>query len=92
MNMRITPNVDPLKSSCWEYDINAMNIYNILKTKKDDSFPISYESLRLKVLKHVPIESLKEIFTNFEMKVIFSDINTKRIRNPKTKQYLNTLQ
>ena len=91
MNRRMNPNIEILNSVCWDYDIDANNVYNILKTKDDKDSPISFDTLRYKVLKYISVESLKTIFLAHEIKSIFSDINLKKIRNPQTKSFLATL-
>ena len=76
---------------CWDYEINAKDVYNILKTKNDKDFPISFDVLRKKVLKYIPITKLREIFSTNEMIEIFSGINSNTLRNPLTKEYITAL-
>ena len=82
-----TYNIECLEAVCWDYDINANDVYTILKTKKDDDFPISFDVLRKKVLKYISIDNLQKIFTLEELKDIFSGINPKTIRNPETRDF-----
>ena len=79
--------VECFKAVCWDYNINANDVYTILKTKKDDDFPISFDVLRKKVLKYVSIAKLQEIFTLEELQDIFSGINPYAIRNPETRDF-----
>ena len=58
----IVKNIEFLEAVCWDYDINSNDVYTILKTKKDDDLPISFDVLRKKVLKYVSIIKLQEIF------------------------------
>ena len=83
----IVKNIEFLEAVCWDYDINSNDVYTILKTKKDDDFPISFDVLRKKVLKYVSIAKLQEIFTLEELKDIFSGINPNTIRNPETRDF-----
>ena len=80
-------NIEIFEAVCWDYDINANDVYTILKTKKDDDFPISFDVLRKKVLKYVSISKLQEIFTLEELEDIFSGINPYTIRNPETRDF-----
>jgi uncharacterized protein (DUF433 family) len=84
---KLVKNIECLEAVCWDYDINANDVYNILKTKNDENFPISFDVLRKKVLKYVSIAKLQEIFTLEELKDIFSGINPNTIRNPETRDF-----
>ena len=84
---KLVKNIEFLEAVCWDYNINANDVYTILKTKKDDDFPISFDVLRKKVLKYVSIAKLQEIFTLEELKDIFSGINPNTIRNPETRDF-----
>ncbi|MGJ0333189.1 hypothetical protein NG752_04055 [Aliarcobacter cryaerophilus] len=84
---KLVKNIECLEAVCWDYDINANDVYTILKTKKDDDFPISFDVLRKKVLKYISIDNLQKIFTLEELKDIFSGINPKIIRNPETRDF-----
>ena len=70
---KLVKNIEFLEAVCWDYDINSNDVYTILKTKKDDDLPISFDVLRKKVLKYVSIIKLQEIFTLEELKDIFSN-------------------
>ena len=83
----IVKNIEFLEAVCWDYDINSNDVYTILKTKKDDDLPISFDVLRKKVLKYVSIIKLQEIFTLEELKDIFNGINPNTIRNPETRDF-----
>lgn len=85
------PNIEILKAVCWDYDINANDVYYILTTKNDSNSPISFETLKYKVLKYISIDKLKNVFTSKEIYDIFSDIKVNKIRNPITKQFLISL-
>ncbi|MCT7521256.1 hypothetical protein [Aliarcobacter cryaerophilus] len=50
---KLVKNIECLEAVCWDYNINAKDVYTILKTKKDDDFSISFDVLRKKVLKYV---------------------------------------
>jgi hypothetical protein len=85
------PNIEILEAVCWDYDINTNDVYYILTTKDDSSYPALFEILRYKVLKYISIDKLKNIFTSQEIYDIFSDIKVSKIRNPITKQFLISL-
>ena len=89
---KLVKNIEFLEAVCWDYNINANDVYTILKTKKDDDFPISFDVLRKKVLKYVSIAKLQEIFTLEELKDIFSGINPYTIRNPETRYFLRKIE
>lgn len=83
--------IDIFNAICWDYDINAKSVYDILITKNDKNSPISFDTLRYKVLKYIPIDSIRSIFSSQEISSIFSDINIKKIRNPQARKFLSTL-
>ena len=72
--------------------MSASDVYNILISKNDEDFPLSFETVKYKVLKDVSSDILKNIFTLEELKSIFSDTNVKKIRNPETRKFINTLK
>lgn len=80
-------NIECLEAVCWDYDINASDVYRILKTKNDENFPISFDVLIKKVLKYISIDNLQKIFTLEELREIFNGINPNTIRNPKTRDF-----
>ena len=88
----IVKNIEFLEAVCWDYDINSNDVYTILKTKKDDDFPISFDVLRKKVLKYISIDNLQKIFTLEELKDIFNGINPNTIRNPETRYFLRKIE
>ena len=85
-------NIEYLEAVCWDYEINANDVYNILTTKEDEEFPISYDVLRKKVFKYVPIDRLQKIFTSSEIVDIFGDIKPFTVRNPKNRKFLEQLE
>ncbi len=91
LNQKDTDELDIFNAVCWDYDINANDVYHILITKNDKNSPISFDTLRYKVLKYIPIDSIKSIFSSQEISSIFSDVNIEKVRNPQTKDFLNTL-
>ena len=62
-----------------------------LTTKEHKNYPISFDTLRKKVLKYVSIPKLQEIFSTDDMKEIFAGINPNTLRNPLTKEYITAL-
>ena len=72
---------------CWDYNINAKDVYSILKTKNDKDYPISFDVLRKKVLKYIPVQKIQNVFSKNELKDVFSGINPNTIRNPETKSF-----
>ena len=80
-----------LEKVCWDYNMSASDVYNILISKNDEDFPLAFETLKYKVLKDVPSHILKNIFTLEELKSIFQDTNVKKIKNPETRKFINTL-
>ena len=92
LKRKIMEKVACFEAVCWDYEIKAVDVYNILRTKDDADFPISYDVLRKKVLKYVPVEKLKNIFTDEQLKEIFSDISLRTIRNPDTKDFIKELK
>ena len=71
--------------------MSVWDVYNILISKNDAEFPLAFETVKYKVLKEVPLDILKNIFTPLELKNIFYDINLKKIKNPQTRKFINTL-
>ena len=80
-----------LDKVCSDYCMSALDVYNILISKKDDDFPLSIETVKYKVLKDVPSDILKKIFTLDELKDIFSETNIKKIKDPQTRKFISTL-
>ncbi len=77
---------------CFDYEIKAVDVYNILRTKDDTDFPISFDVLRKKVLKYISVDNLKKVFTDEQLIEIFSDTSLRTIRNPDTKIFLKELR
>ncbi len=80
-----------LDDVCCEYNMSAFDIYNILISKNDEDFPLSFETIKYQVLKDVPSQILKNIFTYEELQNIFADANVKKIKNKETRKFINTL-
>lgn len=91
MKVIINENVHHLEKVCSDYCMSGSDVYNILISKNDDEFPLSFETVKYKVLKDVPSDILKSIFTLEELKSIFSDINVKKIKDAQTRKLINTL-
>ena len=51
--------IEYLNAVCWDYEINAKDVYYILTTKEHKNYPISFDTLRKKVLKYVSIPKLQ---------------------------------
>ena len=92
LKRKIMEKVASFEAVCWDYEINAVDVYNILRTKDDIDFPISYDVLRKKVLKYISVDNLKNIFTDEQLKELFADISLKTIRNPETKVFIKELK
>lgn len=80
-----------LEKICSDYCMSALDVYNILISKNDSDFPLSFETVKYKVLKDVHSDILKSIFTLEELKNIFSDINLKKVKNPQTRKLIKSL-
>jgi len=52
---------------------------------------LSFETIKYQVLKDVPSQILKNIFTYEELKNIFAHTNVKKIKNKETRKFINTL-
>jgi len=77
-----------LDKVCREYCMSGSEVYNILISKDDEKFPLSYDTIKYMVLKEISVEILKEIFTLAELKSIFYDIKIKKIKNLETKKFI----
>lgn len=91
MKVMINKYVYHLEKICSDYCMSGSDVYNILISKSDEDFPLSFETVRDKVLKDVPSDILKNIFTLVELKTIFSDTNIQKIKNPKTRKLIKSL-
>lgn len=60
LKRKIMEKVACFEAVCWDYEIRAVDVYNILRTKDDTEFPISYDVLRKKVLKYISVDNLKK--------------------------------
>ena len=74
-----------LDDVCSDYNMSAFDIYDILISKNDEDFPLSFDTIKYQVLKDVPSHILKNIFTSEELKKIFSDTNVKKLKIKKQK-------
>lgn len=83
--------VHHLENVCSDYCMSDSDVYNILISKDDSDFPLSFEIVKDKVLKDVPSNILKNIFTLVELKSIFSDTNIKKIKNAETRKFIDSL-
>lgn len=92
LKKKIMEKVACFEAVCWDYEIRAVDVYNILRTKDDVDFPISYDVLRKKVLKYISVDNLKYIFTDEQLKELFADISLKTIRNPEKKDFIRDLK
>ena len=91
MKVNTIKEIHHLENVCSDYNMNASDVYNILISKNDSEFPLSFETVKDKVLKDVPLDVLENIFTLTELKTIFSDTNTKKIKNLQTRKFINSL-
>jgi predicted HAD superfamily phosphohydrolase len=80
-----------LEKVCSDYNMSALDVYNTLISKNDADFPLSFETVRDKVLKDVLFDRLEKIFTLLELKSILSDINIKKIKNPQIRKFINNI-
>jgi len=80
-----------LEKVCADYCLSASDVYTILLSRNDEDFPLSFDTVRNKVLKDVSIDILKEIFTQEELKNIFHDINIKKIKNPQIRKFISSI-
>ncbi len=92
LKRKIMEKVACFEAVCWDYEIKAVDVYNILRTKDDTDFPISFAVLRKKVLKYISVDNLKKVFTDEQLIEIFSDTSLRTIRNPDTKIFLKELR
>ena len=81
-----------LDKVCSEYCISGEEVYNILITKEDNKFPLSYETIKYMVLKEIPSEILKKIFTPLELQSILADTNMRKIKNPETRKFITSIK
>jgi hypothetical protein len=81
-----------LDKVCSDYNMSAFDIHNVLISKNDEDFPLTFETVKYKVLKDVPCNILENIFSAGELKSIFEDINVKKIKNKETKKFINNLK
>jgi hypothetical protein len=91
MKNPINEHLHHLEKVCSDYSMSASDVYNLLLSKNDADFPLSFETVKYKVLKDISSDNLKNIFTLEELKSIFSDTNIKKIKNPQTRKLINAL-
>lgn len=84
-------NIHPLEKVCADYCMSGFEVYEVLLSKEDTDFPLSFESIRDMVLKSITAEVLEGIFTFEELKRIFSHVNVKKIKNEQTRKWLKAL-
>ena len=92
LKIKIMEKVACLEAVCWDYEIRAVDVYNILRTKDDTDFPISFDVLRKKVLKYISIDNLKKVFTDEQLIEIFADTSLRTIRNPEKKDFIKEIR
>ncbi|NQY22225.1 MAG: hypothetical protein HRT40_13155 [Campylobacteraceae bacterium] len=92
MKVDINKYIHHLEKVCSDYCLNASDVYNILISKNDENFPLTFETVKYKVLKDVNINILKNIFTIEELKSILEDTKLKRIKNEEIREFINTLK
>jgi len=80
-----------LDKVCSDYSMSGSDIYNILLSKEDEDFPLSFETIKYQVLKDVPLDALKIVFTLEQLKSIFVDTNIKKIKNKETREFITHL-
>lgn len=90
--MNNTQKINHLKNVASDYCMDASDVYNILLSKDDEDFPLSFETLRTKVLKDISSEQLQEIFTNDQLKDIFLGINIKKIKNEQIRKLITSFK
>ncbi|MCJ8327698.1 MAG: hypothetical protein MJK08_11450 [Campylobacterales bacterium] len=92
MKVDINEYIHHLEKVCSDYCLSASDVYNILISKNDENFPLTFETVKYKVLKDVNINILKNIFTLEELKSILEDTKLKRIKNEGIREFINTLK
>jgi len=91
MNEEINKYIHHLDKVCREYCMSGSEVYNILISKNDEKFPLTYEIVKYMVLKDISSENLKKIFTLAELKSILADTNMRKIKNPDTRKFINSI-
>ncbi len=81
----------PLEKIASDYSMSASDTYNLLLSKNDADFPLSFETVKYKVLKDIPCDILQSIFTLEELKSIFRDTNIKKVKNPQIRKLIISL-
>ena len=84
-------NIHHLEKVCSDYCMSASDVYNILISKNDTDFPLSFETVKYKVLKDISVDVIKSIFTLEELKSVFSDTNLKKVKNSETRKFIISL-
>lgn len=91
MKNKTNEHLHHLEKVASDYCMSGLDVYDVLLTKNDDAFPLSFDTLRKKVIKDIPVNILEDIFTYEELKTIFIDINIKKIKNEQLRKLINTL-
>ena len=71
--------------------MSGLEVYGILISKEDTKFPLSYETIKYIVLKEIPTKILKKIFSTVELKNLLADTNMRKIKNPDTRKFINSI-
>ena len=90
-HLEVDKHLHHLNKVCKEYCMSGLEVYQILISKNDEKFPLSYETIKYMVLKDISSEILQKIFTLDELKSIFYDINLRKIKNPETKKFIQSI-
>jgi len=81
-----------LEKVCSDYCLSGTDVYNILISKNDERFPLSFETIKYMVLKNISIEIIRKIFTHEELKSILENTNMRKIKNVETRNFINTIK
>jgi len=71
--------------------MSGLEVYNILISKDDTKFPLSYETIKYMVLKDISSEILQKIFSQVELKAILIDTNIRKIKNQEMRKLINSI-
>ncbi len=91
MQINKNEHIHNLEKIASDYSMTASDTYNLLLSKNDADFPLSFEIVKYKVLKDIPCDILQSIFTLEELKNIFRDTNIKKVKNPQTRKLIISL-
>ena len=90
-HLDVEENLHHLNKVCHEYCMSGSEVYGILRSKNDERFPLSYETIKYMVLKEVSSEILQKIFTRDELQNILENTNMRKIKNLETKKFINSI-